>query len=153
MALRTKAWGTLPPLRVSRFGPTRPTAAEPPRVWQVEQLRANSERPLVSDAVRCAPAASDAWSWLVRGEVRSARAVRRVAVAVGDQHQHREADAQDEHHDAEPDRPRTPCAAGLRAAAAGLPATAHRREDDRQADGQEDEDEHQGADHERHPIR
>src|SRR5689334_10823514 len=48
--------------RLSRFGPTRPTALDAFSVWQVEQYFAKTARPAVCDALRSTPpGAFSAW--------------------------------------------------------------------------------------------
>ena len=126
----------LPPLSVSRFGPTRPTAAEPASVWQVEHFSAKSWRPSAWAAVRSTPPAP-CLAWFSPLETRTSSGTpmptTRMTSAMPMSHARR-------------------CHA-TRARARGGPAAAHRREHDREADGKEDEDEHQGADHVRDPTR
>src|ERR1700710_1004875 len=67
-------------------------------------------------------------------ELGAARALRRVVLAVGDEHQDRQAEAEHEDHEPDPEALRAAFTAGLGPGAGGWPAAAHRRQDDRKAD-------------------
>src|SRR4051794_6864625 len=106
MASRTKAGLMLPPLSVSRLGPTRPTALEPASVWQVAQLRANSSRPLVAAALRSAPPAPrEAWSAPLLASTSAGRPMPITRMTSAMPRPHRRRDARDSGRDPPGARP------------------------------------------------